>query len=161
MGPQGLLLRLTGVQQGGKRADDGPYFTDNEGHPMPDPAHSKTAGGLPLVSDTFLLQKQQHFNRSKNMKRMANPCGSGAIGYFETTRDMSSAHFLRGSRIQTPVFVRFSTFTFGREFPDSGRNPRGFAIKFYTSEGNYDIVDLNFPVFFCRDPIQGPDVICS
>ena len=51
--------------------------------------------------------------------------------------------------------------TLGREFPDLARNPRGFAIKFYTGEGNYDIVGLNFPIFFCRDPIQGPDVIRS
>lgn len=57
--------------------------------------------------------------------------------------------------------MRFSTVTLGREFPDEARNPRGFAIKFYTAEGNYDIVGLNFPVFFCRDPIQGPDVIRS
>jgi catalase len=80
--------------------------------------------------------------------------------------------------VRTPVFVRFSTVTLGREFPDEARNPRGFAIKFYTGEGNYDIVGLNFvclpnllrdqrltaaiqPVFFCRDPIQGPDVIRS
>lgn len=57
--------------------------------------------------------------------------------------------------------MRFSTVTLGREFPDSARNPRGFAIKFYTGEGNYDIVGLNWPIFFCRDPIQGPDVIRS
>lgn len=57
--------------------------------------------------------------------------------------------------------MRFSTVTLGREFPDVARNPRGFAIKFYTGEGNYDIVGLNWPVFFCRDPIQGPDVIRS
>jgi catalase len=57
--------------------------------------------------------------------------------------------------------VRFSTVTVGREYPDEARNPRGFAIKFYTMEGNYDIVGLNFPIFFCRDPIQGPDVIRS
>lgn len=71
------------------------------------------------------------------------------------------ADFLSSIGEKTPVFVRFSTVTFGREFPDEGRNPRGFAIKFYTMEGNYDIVGLNFPVFFCRDPIQGPDVIRS
>lgn len=78
----------------------------------------------------------------------------------------------------TPIFLRFSTVTFGREFPDSGRNPRGFAIKHYTEDGNYDVVGLNWvccmpdgsrcilivitqPIFFCRDPIQGPDVIRS
>ncbi|RHZ53006.1 catalase [Aspergillus thermomutatus] len=163
-GPAKTAAKLTGVQASGKRADDGPYFTNNEGIPFPDPAHSKTAGGIPLVSDTFLLQKQQHFNRSKNLERMVHPCGSGAFGYFETTKDVSSlckAHFLRSAGVRTPVFVRFSTVTLGREYPDLARNPRGFAIKFYTGEGNYDIVGLNFPVFFCRDPIQGPDVIRS
>lgn len=74
---------------------------------------------------------------------------------------LTKASFLSGSGVKTPVFARFSTVTLGREFPDSARNPRGFALKFYTSEGNYDIVGLNFPIFFCRDPIQGPDVIRS
>ncbi len=95
---------------------------------------------------------------------MVHPCGSGAFGYFETTKDMSpltKANFLGGAGLKTPVFVRFSTVTLGREFPDQARNPRGFAIKFYTGEGNYDIVGLNWPIFFCRDPIQGPDVIRS
>ncbi|KAJ5548442.1 hypothetical protein N7513_005676 [Penicillium frequentans] len=163
-GPARTAAKLTGVQELGKRADDGPYFTSNEGIPFPDPAHSKTAGGIPVVSDIHLFQKQQHFNRSKNLERMVHPCGSGAFGYFESTKDVSSlckADFLKSSGIRTPVFVRFSTVTLGREFPDLARNPRGFAIKFYTGEGNYDIVGLNFPVFFCRDPIQGPDVIRS
>ncbi|EHL00323.1 Heme-dependent catalase-like protein [Glarea lozoyensis ATCC 20868] len=163
-GPAKIIAKVSGVQSGGIREDDGPYFTNNEGIPFPDPAHSKTVGGLPLVSDTFLLQKQQHFNRSKNLERMVHPCGSGAFGYFETTADVSDltkANFLSGKGVKTPVFMRFSTVTLGREFPDLARNPRGFAIKFYTGEGNYDIVGLNFPVFFCRDPIQGPDVIRS
>ncbi|TVY36689.1 Vegetative catalase [Lachnellula occidentalis] len=169
-GPAAIISKASGVQAGGKREDDGPYFTNNEGIPFPDPAHSKTVGGLPLVSDTFLLQKQQHFNRSKNLERMVHPCGSGAFGYFETTADVSDltkvltiikANFLSGKGVKTPIFMRFSTVTLGREFPDLARNPRGFAIKFYTGEGNYDIVGLNWPVFFCRDPIQGPDVIRS
>ncbi|KAI4251702.1 MAG: hypothetical protein L6R42_008278, partial [Xanthoria sp. 1 TBL-2021] len=119
-GPAEIAAKISGVNQGGKREDDSAYFTNNEGHPFPDPAHSKTVGGIPMISDTFLLQKQQTFNRSKNLE-----------------------------------------LTLGREFPDSARNPRGFAIKFYTAEGNYDIVGLNWPIFFCRDPIQGPDVIRS
>ncbi|KAH1401096.1 hypothetical protein KXV68_005362 [Aspergillus fumigatus] len=163
-GPAKTAAKLTGVQAAGKRADDGPYFTNNEAIPFPDPAHSKTAGGIPVASDTFLFQKQQHFDRSKPLERMVHPCGSGAFGYFETTKDVSSltkAHFLRSVGVRTPVFARFSTVTLGREFPDEARNPRGFAVKFYTGEGNYDIVGLNFPVFFCRDPIQGPDVIRS
>ena len=73
-GPARIASKITGVDQGGKREDDGPYFTNNEGHPFPDPSHSKTVGGLPLISDTFLLQKQQTFNRSKNLERMVHPC---------------------------------------------------------------------------------------
>jgi len=164
-GPMDIIAKVSGQVTGGKREDDGPYFTNNEGIPLPDPAHSKNIGGIPLVSDVHLLQKQQHFNRSKNLERMVHPCGSGAFGYFETTKDVSNltkANFLsQGPGQKTPIFIRFSTVTLGREFPDEGRNPRGFAIKFYTGEGNYDIVGLNFPIFFCRDPIQGPDVIRS
>ncbi|KAL9103751.1 MAG: hypothetical protein Q9163_001210 [Psora crenata] len=163
-GPAEVAAKITGVTLGGKREDDAAYFTNNEAIPWPDPAHSKTVGGLPLVSDTFLLQKQQTFNRSKLLERMVHPCGSGAFGHFECTKDMSNltkANFLQQTGQKTPIFIRFSTVTLGREFPDTARNPRGFAIKFYTSEGNYDIVGLNWPVFFCRDPIQGPDVIRS
>ncbi|KAF7139770.1 hypothetical protein CNMCM5793_008135 [Aspergillus hiratsukae] len=163
-GPARTASKITGVQGAGKRKDDAPYFTNNEAIPFPDPSHSKTAGGIPVASDGFLFQKQQHFNRSKLLERMVHPCGSGAFGYFETTKDVSpltKAHFLRSAGVRTPVFARFSTVTLGREFPDEARNPRGFAIKFYTGEGNYDLVGLNFPVFFCRDPIQGPDVIRS
>jgi catalase len=163
-GPMDIIAKVSGAVEGGKREDDGPYFTNNEGIPLPDAEHSKNIGGIPLVSDVHLLQKQQHFNRSKNLERMVHPCGSGAFGYFEPTQDMSNytkANFLSSVGERTPIFVRFSTVTLGREFPDEARNPRGFAIKFYTKEGNYDIVGLNFPVFFCRDPIQGPDVIRS
>ncbi|KAK0384271.1 hypothetical protein NLU13_8359 [Sarocladium strictum] len=163
-GPADIIAKVSGTVSGGKREDDGAYFTNNEGHPFPDPEHSKTVGGLPLISDTFLLQKQQTFNRSKNLERMVHPCGSGAFGYFECTDDvaeLTKADFLSSVGEKTPAFVRFSTVTLGREFPDEARNPRGFAIKLYTTEGNYDIVGLNFPVFFCRDPIQGPDVIRS
>ncbi|ROT39542.1 catalase [Sodiomyces alkalinus F11] len=163
-GPADIIGKVSGAVPGGKRADDGPYFTNNEGHPFPDPAHSKTVGGLPLASDVFLFQKQQTFNRSKALERMVHPCGSGAFGYFECTKnvtELTKANFLSKVGEKTPAFVRFSTVTLGREFPDQARNPRGFAIKLYTMEGNYDIVGLNFPVFFCRDPIQGPDVIRS
>jgi catalase len=163
-GPADVIAKVSGAVPGGKREDDGLYFTNNEGIPFPDPQHSKTIGGIPVASDTFLFQKQQHFNRSKNLERMVHPCGSGAFGFFECTKEVSSltkANFLSSVGEKTPAFVRFSTVTFGREFPDEGRNPRGFAIKLYTMEGNYDIVGLNFPVFFCRDPLQGPDVIRS
>ncbi|KJK89211.1 hypothetical protein H633G_06935 [Metarhizium anisopliae BRIP 53284] len=123
----------------GKQEDDGAYFTNNKGAPFPDPAHSKTVGGLPLASDVLLFQ-------SKNLERMVHPCGCGAFGYFECTQDVTGLTPISSSKVgeKTPVFVRFSTVTLGREFPDEARNPRGFAIKFYTMEGNYDIVGLNF-----------------
>ncbi|KAK6355605.1 hypothetical protein TWF696_004704 [Orbilia brochopaga] len=142
-GPAITAAKITGVVAAHQRKDDGPYFTTNEGIPWPDPAHSLNVGGIPVVSDVYLMQKQQTFNRSK------------------TLEPRTKAQFLQSEGQKTPVFVRFSTVTFGKEFPDEGRNPRGFAIKFYTGEGNYDIVGLNWPIFFCRDPIQGPDVIRS
>ncbi|KAK4173744.1 CATP2 small subunit catalase encoded by the catP2 protein [Triangularia setosa] len=119
---------------GGKREDDALYFTNSEAIPFLDPAHSKTIGGIPVATDVFLFQKQQHFNRSKPLERMVYPCGSGAF-------DLTKADFLSSVGEKTPVFTRFPTVTFG--------------------QGNYDIVGLNFPVLFCRDPIQGPDVIRS
>ncbi|ETN45028.1 uncharacterized protein HMPREF1541_09904 [Cyphellophora europaea CBS 101466] len=163
-GPAITAAKISGTVQGGKRVDDGPYHTNNDAIPWPAPDHSKTVGGLPLASDIFLFQKQQAFNRHKLLERMVHPCGSGAFGHFETTKDMShltKADFLSGVGVKTPIFLRYSTVTLGREFPDLARNPRGFAVKFYTGEGNYDLVGLNFPIFFCRDPIQGPDVIRS
>ena len=69
-GPADIIMKVAGVMPGGKRIDDGPYFTNNEGHPLPDPIHSKTVGGIPVASDVFLFQKQQHFNRSKPLERM-------------------------------------------------------------------------------------------
>ncbi|KAK3621652.1 hypothetical protein LTR56_022691 [Elasticomyces elasticus] len=172
-GPMDIISKVSGHSKGGIREDDGPYYTSNEGIPLPDPNHSKTIGGIPIASDVHLFQKQQHFNRSKVLERMVHPCGSGAFGYFQSTTDvsdMTKADFLQRVGEKTPIFIRFSTVTLGREFPDEARNPRGFAIK---REGNYDIVGLNWPVsklmgrclaarvFFCRDPIQGPDVIRS
>ena len=138
-GPMDIIAKVSGQVKGGIREDNGPYFTNNEGIPIPDPAHSKNIGGIPLISDVHLLQKQQTFNRSKNLERMVHPCGSGAFGYFETTADvsdMTKADFLQRTGEKTPIFMRFSTVTLGREFPDEARNPRGFAIKFYTGEGN-------------------------
>lgn len=81
---------------------------------------------------------------------MVHPSGSGAFGYFECTKDMSEftkAGLFSSAGKKTPVFLRYSTVTFGREFPDSGRNPRGFAIKHYTEDGNYDVVGLSWVSF--------------
>jgi catalase len=134
------------------------------GYRLGDVTHCLNIGGYPIVSDGILFEKQQTFNRSKIVERAVHACGSGAFGYFEVTRDVSSlckADFLSKVGKITPVIIRFSTTTYGREYPDSARNPRGIAVRFYTDEGNYDVLSINFPVFFVRDPSQGPDVIRS
>ncbi|TYZ58504.1 hypothetical protein PybrP1_010463 [[Pythium] brassicae (nom. inval.)] len=139
-------------------------ITSAFGHPLPTVSHAFQIDGRPVSSDSTLFEKQQTFNRAKILERMVHPAGSGAFGYFEVTHDLSAyckAKFLSSVGKRTPVFARFSTVTFGREFPDSGRNPRGFAVKYYTEDGNYDIVGLNWPIFFVRDPMKGPDVIRS
>jgi len=90
--------------------------------------------------------------------------GSGAHGYFEVTHDVTKytrAKFLNTVGKRTPVFLRFSTVAGERGAADTDRDPRGFAIKFYTEEGNYDMVGNNTPVFFIKDPIKFPDFIHS
>lgn len=135
------------------------------GQPWPaDGQHALNVGGLPVTSDPFLFEKQQTFVREKIVERRVHPAGSGHFGYFEVTKDVSKltkARFLDSVGKKTPLFLRFSTVTFGKEYPDLVRNPRGFAIKLYSEDGNYDIVGLNWPVFFARDPMQGPDIIRS
>ena len=114
-----------------------PILTTDFGIPLADPTHSLNIGGHPVVSDTVLFEKQQRFNRSKIVERAVHACGSGAFGYFEVTHDLS--HLCKAAMFsevgkKTPMFARFSTVTYGREFPDSARNPRGLAWKFYTEE---------------------------
>ncbi|KAJ3054262.1 hypothetical protein HK097_002247 [Rhizophlyctis rosea] len=163
-GPASIAARITGVHKS-QTKDDSPYITSNFGQAFPTVRHTIQIGGYPVSSDPFLFEKQQTFDRAKTIERMVHPCGSGAFDYFETTTSKAEkytrAKFLQGKGQKTPVFTRFSTVTFGKEFPDSGRKPGGFAVKFYTEDGNYDLVGLNWPIFFCRDPIQGPDVIRS
>ncbi|MQL25197.1 catalase, partial [Escherichia coli] len=94
--------------------------------------------------------------------RVVHARGASAKGFFEVTHDISNltcADFLRAPGVQTPVIVRFSTVIHERGSPETLRDPRGFAVKFYTREGNFDLVGNNFPVFFIRDGMQFPDVI--
>ncbi|QRV89324.1 catalase [Ceratobasidium sp. AG-Ba] len=180
-GPAATASRLAGLVQEAHAKDDSPIYTSNFGQPIPDSGHSLNIGGIPYQGDTLLLEKQQAFDRGKIQERIVHPCGSSAFGYFQVTQDVS--HLTKAAMFQpgkkTPAYTRFSTVTYGREFPDSARNPRGFATKFYTEEGkivksvlrvecpnqwdagNYDLVGLNWPVFFVRDPFMGPDNIRS
>jgi len=125
-----------------------------------------TAGprGPILLQDFHLIDKLAHFDRERIPERVVHAKGAGAHGVFEVTDDISKyckANFLNGVGKRTPMFLRFSTVAGERGAPDTMRDPRGFAIKFYTEEGNYDLVGNNTPVFFINDPLKFPDFIHS
>jgi catalase len=132
--------------------------------PVDNDLNSMTAGekGPVLVQDVHLTEKIAHFDRERIPERVVHAKGAGAHGYFEVTNDVSlytRAKFLGEIGQRTEVFVRFSTVGGEKGSADSERDPRGFAVKFYTEEGNYDLVGNNTPVFFIRDPLKFPDFI--
>jgi len=139
--------------------------TTDAGIPAPSDEHSLTAGpdGPILLQDHYLIQKMAQFNRERVPERVVHAKGAGAHGYFESFEDVSDwtkAGFMRkGTR--TPAFVRFSTVAGELGSADTVRDPRGFAIKLYTDEGNYDLVGNNTPIFFIRDPQKFSDFIHS
>lgn len=139
-------------------------LTTSWGAPVGDNQNSMTAGsrGPTLIQDVHLLEKLAHFNRERVPERVVHAKGAGAHGYFEVTNDVSEftkADFLSEVGKKTPMFIRFSTVAGELGSADTVRDPRGFAVKFYTEEGNYDIVGNNTPVFFIRDAIKFPDFI--
>jgi catalase len=139
-------------------------FTTNFGVPVPDDQNSLTAGnpGPILMQDVHLAEKLAHFDRERIPERVVHAKGAGAFGYFEVTHDLTKytkARFLSEVGKRTDVFVRFSTVGGEKGSADAERDPRGFAVKFYTEDGNYDLVGNNTPVFFIRDPLKFPDFI--
>ena len=139
-------------------------LTTMAGAPVPDNQHSETAGrsGPVLLQDHHLLEKLAHFNRERIPERVVHAVGIAAGGVFEVTQDVTKytrAAFLSEVGKQTEVFARFSTVAGSQGAPDTARDPRGFALKFYTEEGNYDLVGNNTPIFFIRDPLKFPDFI--
>ncbi|WP_062351293.1 catalase KatA [Bacillus kwashiorkori] len=139
-------------------------LTTSWGAPVGDNQNSITAGsrGPTLIQDVHLLEKLAHFNRERVPERVVHAKGGGAHGYFEVTNDMSpytKAKLFNGVGKRTPLFIRFSTVAGELGSADTVRDPRGFAVKFYTEEGNYDIVGNNTPIFFIRDAIKFPDFI--
>ncbi|BBD07195.1 catalase [Desulfovibrio ferrophilus] len=134
------------------------------GVPVGNDLNSKTAGprGPVLMEDVHLLEKLSHFDRERIPERVVHAKGAGAYGEFEVTADVSKytcAKFLSRVGKKTDVFVRFSTVGGEMGSADAERDPRGFAVKFYTEEGNYDMTGNNTPVFFIRDPLKFPDFI--
>jgi catalase len=153
-------------RSGSMSAEQNPPTTNNSGIPAASDAHSLTVGpnGPTVLHDAYTVQKIQSFDRERVPERVVHAKGSGAFGFFEVTEDVTqwtSAAFLSAVGKQTPMFARFSTVAGELGSPDTVRDPRGFALKFYTEEGNYDLVGNNTPVFFIRDAIQFSDFIHS
>ena len=139
--------------------------TMTTGAPAPSDRNSLTIGpdGPIMLHDVHFLEQMAHFNRDKVIERQPHAKGSGAFGVFETTHDVSAytraALFRKGA--STEMLARFSTVAGEQGSPDTWRDVRGFSLKFYTSEGNYDLVGNNTPVFFVRDPMKFPHFIRS
>ena len=138
-------------------------LTRDNGAAVGDNQNSQTAGanGPVLLQDVQLLQKLQRFDRERIPERVVHARGTGAHGTFTVTHglsDLTKAKVFAAGEV-TPVFVRFSAVVHGNHSPETLRDPRGFATKFYTAEGNWDLVGNNFPTFFIRDAIKFPDMV--
>ncbi len=141
-------------------------LTNATGSPVADDNNSITVGKRgPLTFDNhYTFEKLAHFNRERIPERIVHARGTGSYGTFTLTKslkDKTIANFLQTVGQETEVFARFSTVGGGQDSSDYARDPRGFALKFYTNEGNYDMVGNNTPVFFLRDAIKFPDFIHS
>ena len=160
-----LILALVASTAEVAVAQSAPQMKRDNGAPIGENRNSRTAGenGGVLLEDTTLIEKLARFDRERVPERVVHARGSGAQGEFVATADISrftkASLFVPGKR--TPVFVRFSAVIHPSGSPESLRDPRGFATKFYTDQGNWDLVGNNFPIFFIRDAIQFPDMIHS
>ncbi len=160
-----------------RRKDSGPKFqsesvktdirsplTTAQGVQIPDNHHSLKAGprGPTLMQDFILREKLMHFDHERIPERVVHARGAAAHGYFKLYKPLSqfsSAGFLQDPAVETPVFVRFSTAVGSRGSADTVRDVRGFSVKFYTQQGNYDLVGNNMPVYFIQDAIKFPDLM--
>src|SRR3981189_3036851 len=138
-------------------------LTNDNGSPVGDNQNSQTAGpsGPVVLQDSHLVEKLQRFDRERIPARGVHARGTGAFGVFQASADITglsrAAVFTPGT--QTPVFVRFSTVMGYRGSPEQARDPRGFAVKFYSQQGNWDMVGINWPIFFIRDALKFPDFV--
>jgi catalase len=151
---------------GETRQRGGPPLTTNHGVPVSDNQNSLKAGarGPTLLEDFVLREKIFHFDHERIPERIVHARGTGAHGYFECTEaipDLTRASLFRKKGARVPVFVRFSTVAGSKGSKDTPRDVRGFAVKFYTEEGNWDLVGNNIPVFFIQDAMKFPDLVHS
>lgn len=145
-------------------SNDGKTFVSEHGIPVHDSHNSLKAGerGPSLLEDFLLREKLAHFDRERIPERVVHARAAAAHGVFTLQKDMSeytSADFLNGVGKETPVFVRLSTVAGFKGSTDLARDVRGFAVKFYTNQGNFDLVGNNIPVFFIQDAMKFPDVV--
>lgn len=144
-----------------------PTLTTESGAAVSDNQNSQTAGatGPVLLQDQHLIEKLARFNRERIPERVVHAVGSGAYGNFTVTNPeiagLTRMSMMSEAGKETEVFVRFSTVAGSKGAPDAVRDPRGFAVKFYTEDGNWDLTGNNTPVFFIRDPLKFPDFIHS
>ncbi|UTP40815.1 catalase [Phenylobacterium sp. LH3H17] len=157
-----------GASNGGEThqtaAKGGAVLTTNQGIPISDNQNSLKAGarGPTLLEDFVLREKIMHFDHERIPERIVHARGSAAHGFFEVYEglaDITAADFLQRPGEKTPVFVRFSTVAGNKGSFDLARDVRGFAVKFYTQQGNFDLVGNNMPVFFIQDAIKFPDLV--
>ncbi|MFC0282343.1 catalase [Camelimonas abortus] len=154
------------IAPGAAHDDARAHLTDNFGHRIADNQNSLRAGarGPTLLEDFILREKIFHFDHERIPERIVHARGSGAHGVFECTRaipELTKAGIFQQAGASCPVFVRFSTVAGGAGSIDTPRDVRGFAVKFYTAEGNWDLVGNNIPVFFIQDAIKFPDLVHS
>ena len=147
-----------------RRDPDGQYLTTNQGVRVNNDEDSLKAGprGPTLMEDFIFREKMMHFDHESIPERVVHARGSGAHGYFQVYESMAKytrAKFLQDPAVRTPVFVRFSTVVGSRGSSDTVRDVRGFATKFYTEEGVFDLVGNNMPVFFIQDGHKFPDLV--
>jgi catalase len=152
--------------KGGVGSAAAPQMTRDNGAPIGSNRNSLAAGdtGPVLLEDTTLIEKLARFDRERVPERVVHARGTGALGVFRATADLSDitrASLFGAPGKETPVFVRFSTVIHPSGSPEGMRDPHGFAVKFYTDQGNWDLVGNNLPIFFIRDAIQFPDMIHS
>ncbi|MEH2425009.1 MAG: catalase [Nostoc sp.] len=146
------------------RQEAGEYLTTNQGVRVNNTNDSLKAGsrGPTLIEDFHFREKLAHFDRERIPERVVHARGAGVHGYFqpyESLAEYTKAKFLQDPSVKTPVFVRFSTVVGFRGSADTARDVRGFSVRFYTEDGNYDIVGNNIPVFFIQDAIKFPDLV--
>ncbi len=171
--PETELRTAAGYGSNNQKLDDlagnleesaGELLTTNQGVRVNDNQDSLKAGdrGPTLMEDFIFREKITHFDHERIPERVVHARGTGAHGYFQVYESMAEytmADFLQDPSVRTPVFVRFSTVVGSRGSTDLARDVRGFAVKFYTQHGNFDLVGNNIPVFFIQDAIKFPDLV--